>query len=386
MREIQPFLFLANLAITVSVGVFALIIPNLTRKSFLFGVKIPQEQRDKPEAKRLVQRYIKICIAFVSGMLVLESVQYLLAPELSMVAMLYYPLLFIPLQLVAFVPNWRAARQLKESQGWQTSESAFAETESSYSRGTLAALPKAWYAASLAVSVVCVAISLLAYPQLPDRIPTNLDFNMQPNAWVDKSLPSVLALPLMNVALTLVFLLVGVMFVKARLQIDPQHPELSFAQHRLYRRLIGHGFGYMSFAMATGLALLFYAMAFGWYNNTFWLIVALLFSPVVVIVAVIIRAGQGGGKLMPAIATAEAPAASARVPAASLPARSDDQYWLFGLFYFNRNDPAYILEDRFGANIGFNYARRPVQLGVAVSLVLLVAIYIWMTVMLLALI
>ncbi|MDR2162899.1 MAG: hypothetical protein LBO70_03005 [Clostridiales Family XIII bacterium] len=58
---------------------------------------------------------------------------------------------------------------------------------------------------------------------------------------------------------------------------------------------------------------------------------------------------------------------------------SDDSFWAWGLFYHNPNDPSYFVGNRFGVNIGFNYARPPVRIGVAAAAAALALSYIWLT-------
>jgi uncharacterized membrane protein len=58
--------------------------------------------------------------------------------------------------------------------------------------------------------------------------------------------------------------------------------------------------------------------------------------------------------------------------------RSDDSRWILGLFYYNPDDPAYIIEDRFGSNLGFNFSRLPVKIGVVIGLVGLIVLYVWL--------
>jgi uncharacterized membrane protein len=53
------------------------------------------------------------------------------------------------------------------------------------------------------------------------------------------------------------------------------------------------------------------------------------------------------------------------------------------MFYHNPEDPAYIIENRFGTNISFNYSRLPVKIGAALLALGLVAVYAWITAMLL---
>jgi uncharacterized membrane protein len=60
-------------------------------------------------------------------------------------------------------------------------------------------------------------------------------------------------------------------------------------------------------------------------------------------------------------------------------AMSDDRLWAWGLFYHNPDDPACLIGDRFGGNIGFNYSRLPVKIGVTIFVAVIAASYIWMT-------
>jgi len=380
MTNMNLVFFIINLGVIALCGVFAAVVPALTRRSYLFGVKIPMEQRAGPEAKRLIWRYIAICGLSVAAIAALNAVQYVFFPERTLVAMLYYPLLIIPMQMAAYVPNWRAALRLKEERGWQVSEAAFAETGSSFSRGNLQALPWVWYVASLAVILAGLVAALVRYPSLPEIIPTHFDINMEPDAWAPKSLGIVLAIPLINLATLLIMFVTGVMFVRAKLQIDPQKPALSFAQHRAYRKLMGHAMGSLTFSIALMMALVELPTVFEGFSIPFWIVIALILLPTAGLIGVVVYAGQGGCKLKPkVIETGESPALTGRPGA---PGRSDDRYWALGMFYHNREDPAIVVEDRFGSNLGFNYARRPVQVGLGIFLALFAAGYAWLTVLL----
>jgi uncharacterized membrane protein len=62
----------------------------------------------------------------------------------------------------------------------------------------------------------------------------------------------------------------------------------------------------------------------------------------------------------------------------------DDKFWKLGTFYCNPDDPAFIVEDRFGFNLGFNYSRFPVKVGIAALIFSLAALYAWVTPLLVA--
>ena len=389
LNELNLFLFITNLAVAVLAGALMLIIPVLTRKSYLFGVKIPLEESGCSEAKSLKKNYITVCLIGTAIIFALIIAQFAVNPDITLLFTLYFPFLFVAVQMAAFIPNWKRALKLKKERGWVVSESAFAETKSSHSRGNLSDLPWAWYIAGLVLIFASVIIALVQYPNLPDLIPTHFDINMQPDAWSDKSLLTIMALPIVNLATLVLMWFVGFMIVRAKYQIDPQNPELSFAQHRIYRRRMGHSTGFL----ALGMVVLFMAaglmQVFPDFIVPFWLIIFFSFVPAVPLLVIAIHSGQGGCRIKPKNITeksekAEKSAVNQRNPldSADISGRGDDKYWLLGMFYCNPEDPAYIIEDRFGNNLGFNYSRLPVKIGIIILLLSLIALYVWITVLL----
>ena len=378
MKELNLFLFITNLSVAVLVGALLPIIPILTRKSFLFGVRIPLEESDSPEAKNLKNRYIAICLAGTLIVIALIIIQFIIVPDISLVACMYFPLLFVIVQAAAFIPNWKKALKLKELKGWKVTESVFAETKSSHSRGNLSELPWLWYILGLILIIISVIVSLVKYPSIPDPMPTHFDVNMQPDAWTAKNLWTLMTMPLLNFAMLLLMWLVNIMFVRAKLQIDPQNPALSFAQHHIYRRRMGHSLGFLALCMIIMFVLMGFMSIFPGFDFPFWLMMAIIIVPTILIIVVSVTSGQGGfrikPKTIPYISADEHNSQFNKVPG-----RGDDKYWAIGMFYHNPDDPSVFVEDRFGNNLGFNYSRLSVKIGVVILALALIATYAWIT-------
>jgi uncharacterized membrane protein len=64
-----------------------------------------------------------------------------------------------------------------------------------------------------------------------------------------------------------------------------------------------------------------------------------------VVIVVLARLGQGGSRL------------SSAAPAVPVGDRTQDNHWKLGIFYFNRDDPAVVIEHRFGLGYTLNFAR-----------------------------
>jgi len=383
MKEMNFYLFLTNIAVAVLCGALIPLMPKLTRKSLLFGVRIPLEQSASPEAKNLRNRYALVNVIAAVIILALIVLQYVIFPDATLVAILYFPLLFGVVQMTSFISNWKRAGKLKEERGWKVSGSVFAETKSSHSRGNLSELPWVWYVISLVLIIASVVITLIKYPGLPDRIPTHFGFNMQPDAWADKSLLTVMMTPFFNLVILLIMWLTGAMFVRAKLQIDQQNPALSFTQHRIYRKRMGHGLGAMAMAITVMMMSIGFISLWPDLHIPFWPFLAVLIIPVIALIVVVVLSGQGGFRIKPKVIPSEF---TGNPNGQTAPdhdnSRDDDKYWALGMFYHNPDDPKVLVEDRFGTNLGFNYSRRSVKIGVIAALVAAVALYVWATVFL----
>jgi len=381
MPDVNVFLFVTNLVVIALCGGLFMVMPQITRKSLLFGVKIPMEQAESREARALKKSYIATCMLGIILLLAICVVQFVFWRDLTLLAVIYIPLLIIPLFYAAFIPNWKKAVKLKAEKGWQVPNVVYAEIGSSHSRGKLHNLPWAWYIICAVAIIAYVAIVIARYDYLPDMIPRRFDESLQPIRYVEKTLLEVLMMPLITVGTLLMMVPVGVVIEKAKLQIDAAKPRLSFAQHKVYRRRMGHAMGFLTLMMITlliaaGIPILYpVSPAVG--QPLFWAsMVCGVVVPVGVLVVVKMKTGQGGNKVKLAIEEDVVDITAKPM----LHGRGDDKFWKLGLFYYNPSDPAYFVEDRFGTGFGLNYARLIVKIGAALLGIGLIVLCVWMTV------
>jgi uncharacterized membrane protein len=374
MRELDVFLFITNICVVIICGALLPIVPLLTRKSFLFGVKVPPEAQVTNEAKVLKRNYVTISI--IGSLIVLAASigQYGVAPDYTIFAVMFFPFALVAVQFLAFVPNHGKALALKARLGWSVTELSFADTKTSFTRGNLSAMPHFWYALSLIIVFVSFVVTLVKYPSLPEMIPTHWGLNMEPDVWSPKSIGTVLFMPLVSIGMIALMWITGAIIEKAKLQIDYKEPAKSFAQHKKYRRLMGHGIGILTVALAVLFSALGLQTACIGFTVPFWLALTIGIVPSIAVGAIAVRSGQGGA-LLKVSATEISAAANGNMAGNS--AMSDDKYWAWGLFYHNPDDPACFVGDRFGGTIGFNYSRLPVKIGVALGIAALVASYAW---------
>ena len=386
MNELNLFCFITNLCVIALCGALMAILPTLTRKTLLFGVRIPESAQNHIEVKNMKKNYITLIVFGAGITFLIAIIQYIALPDLSLLACMYFPFLLVILQMIAFIFNWRKALKLKEANNWHITPIAFVETRSSQSRGNLSSVPWLYYILSFIIIFASIAVALIHYPSIPDPMPIHFDINMNPDGWAAKSLGFVLMVPLVNLGMLIIMVLAAVSIVKAKLQINMQNPALSFAQHRAYRRLMGHGMGILTLGMVIGIMLSGFISLFPEFKISLGITMAIILLPSILLVAIAIRAGQSGCKLNTKITEADTMASGYRpTDTESKPQgierdRCDDKHWKLGMFYYNPTDPAILVEDRFGTNIGFNYARTSTKIIVAVLALILIVTYVGTTV------
>ena len=378
LSQMNVMLFYMNALIIAMIGVMLAILPYITRKALLFGVRVPESAHSLPEVTRM-KRFYSVTMA-VAALLTLAGTLYInqIRPDWNLLISLYAPFVLLLVQLVVFICLWKKSLALKEQAGWVIPAVSTAETRSARSREHFGGLPWIWYIGSLFLIVVAALASLAVYPSLPDIIVTHWNGAMEADAWAAKSLIYVFIMPIIALVMLLIMLGSNLIVYRMKLQVSQENPTLSYAQHRVYRRWLSHMLGFVTVCMTLMMLVMQPMILNLWIPDTAELMLLILIPTTLMVLPAIflsVKAGQGGTKLRPAITDADVAAAGYPLPddRQSQKRYSDDRFWKLGMFYYNPEDPALFVEDRFGNNGGLNYAR-PAALIIAVLLVLLILV------------
>jgi uncharacterized membrane protein len=180
------------------------------------------------------------------------------------------------------------------------------EADPSRSRKDAPTFPRGYYAAGLAAVFVSFVVSLAQYPSLPDKIIKHFDFRMVPDAWMDKSLGTVLMMPAISLIMLIFMWGAGVLFDRSSLRTDPLNPALSFAQNRMYRRQMGHALGLTALSATVMFVLIGFMSIWPDFRLPFWWHAIFWAPQLISVVVVSARSGQGGCKLKPKMTETEA--------------------------------------------------------------------------------
>ncbi len=386
MKEMNLIMMLLNVLMVLIIGVTLAILPYITRRSLLFGIRVPEAAHGLPEVRRMKRLFSAAMLAVMAISLGLAIAQYYYRPEYTLLATLYLPLLMLPFQFLVYLPLWRQAARLKNQSGWIIPAVGTAETRSARSRERFGGLPWLWYIIGAGSSILAALLSLLAYPSMPDTIVTHWNGAMEADAWAVKSIGHILVLPIISLVMTAFMLGCNFIIYRMKLQVSQDNPALSYAQHRVYRRLMSHVLGFITLCICAMFLVLQPMMLNLWIPSGLFMVGFMLVPTTLMIVPpvwVSVKAGQAGNKLNPAITDADVAAAGYPQPDGTLTRKSfsDDRYWKLGMFYFNREDPSIFVEDRFGNNGGLNYARPGAIVLAGFLLLLILATYIGSTIL-----
>lgn len=383
------FMFALSETICLVTGILLSILPHITRKSLLFGVRIPDAAKADPDVIKIKRIYTVIMISATVVVLAIGAWLYYVRPDSMFLLSLYQPMGLLTAQIAVFIPLWKKSIKMKSLKGWEVHNLGTSQTVSSDIRGRLKEMPRLWYVISTALCVLTVLAGLAVYPSVPDIIVTHWNGNMEAAAWAAKSLMDVFIMPLISFAMILFMLGSNIIIYYTKLQVSLDNPVLSYAQHRMYRRLMSHMLGFITLVM-TLMFVLITPMVLNLYipSNAVMFSGIFVFTLMMVVPAILIqvKAGQAGSKLKPVLTSKEEKDMEtfSTLSFRRSVDRGDDSFWKFGLFYFNREDPSLFVEDRFGSNGGINLARTSGKIIVGLIILLVISTYGFSTVLFIA--
>jgi uncharacterized membrane protein len=232
-----------------------------------------------------------------------------------------------------------------------------------------------WLIAPVPVLAATVVIGIAKYPSMPDRLATHFGPGGQPDHFAAKSVPVAFSLVVLQVFMTLLLGGLAVAVLRSRARLDAEDPDAS-ARHRHFVARMSRGLLVLS--ACTNMTILIVALQV-WTiyqpKGAAGLVPAIpVLAGALTMTVVVLWTGQGGSRV--AIAGAHAPDTDSRAVN-----RDDDHLYLWGLFYFNPDDPAVFAPKRFGVGWTVNIARRATWVYLLAGLVALAGLISLLTIL-----
>ncbi|MCP3978401.1 MAG: DUF1648 domain-containing protein [bacterium] len=348
------------------VGCIFLVIPLVTRKGLLFGVYVGESVAQGNAARALVHRWYRamlllMALALFVGLGISQSGRSL-AGDLTATAIL------VGGGIAFYLRLHYAARTLVPPEASRPAEVAVASLQAGEPKG--AALAKVAIALTLIAAIGSVVYATVSYESMPERVPTHFGISGEPDAWSDKSITSVMVLPLMNLVVCPFIALMALLVSRAKRSVRGGSGGGSIEAQDAFRGAVANllsGAALLTGLMMTVLSVQMVRVALDPTQTLgpgFLVIVGLMMVYMfVALIRIVIKYGQGGALMEQG--SPDAPLTDGL---------ADNEHWVAGVFYVNRDDPSIMVEKRFGIGYTINFGNRKAVVMLTTFLALLFAL------------
>ncbi len=327
------------LAVSALFYAINLLIPVFMKPSIWFGVRLPSGNENELFVKATKRQFrVLVSLLFLGYLLItLVILKYYFTNDLFEGLILGQVIIYLA---AVFHFNKKTLQWKKRT---QTNLSAQDKViiDTAFRQGKLTVSPW-WFVVSFAVVFAHFLFVNLKYDQFPQRLAVHYNIQGQADRFVQKSWWAVNQLPV--ISLGIVLLMLGIFYVikRSRQEIDPSNPKISLQQDRKFRIYWSGYVALISVLMPVYFFYFSYAILVGHFIT--WAVWAFPALIILLTIGLALYTGQSGYRLKTTMTD------SGQIKAM----RNDDRYWIGGILYCNKKDPAVFVEKRVGVGWTIN--------------------------------
>ncbi len=345
----------------VIVILFALT-PYFSRKEILFGVKIGNSDEAKKLRQQIIRKYL---FSFIASSLVILLINAAFAAQYQGVISLLLPFEIILIFTIFFIYFYFKVKKIKL--GMENGSSKIVAVADLSFRKKIKIISPFVFMIPFLIYIGIAFVGIYFYDLIPERFPVHYGINGMPDRYAQRSYFELFKLPAIGMAVTFLLLFSSQIFRVAKQELSPDAPKESAEANLRFRYLWSCYIAGLATFISILFALIFIKMT-GFLNISapIFAVIIIAFTIIMVggAIALSIFTGQGGQRLM---------AIKEIIPGKT--AKNDDNFWILGVFYYNKNDPAIFVEKRFGIGYTINMARPAgivILIGIAIILPIII--------------
>ncbi|MEG0732934.1 MAG: DUF5808 domain-containing protein [Vagococcus sp.] len=342
----------------IMIGLILGLTPFYSKLDMPFGVTLPKDEA----TKKIINHQKKSYLFLNVGMSVLLSVGILtfalFQKEVDLNQLIYFSTSALFIQLIlslgVYITKYKQLRQYKSNLDIKTTSNKKIVVDLSFRDQKLIFPTSYLVGLNIVFVLLTLIITITYYNQIPDNFVTKWDMNMNPVIVTDKSWANVLAIPAIQLFMTVVMGIGNQAYLKGKQQIDTENPEESIARNRKFRKqssLLN-----LVISILTQILFVFiqFSIVFQQITPQMMMILTLIFTVTILVIVLwfSLRYGQGGDRLKQ-VNVKE----SEDIKHLETGIFDDDANWKLGMFYFNKKDPSFWIEKRMGLGMTFNFAK-----------------------------
>lgn len=324
--------------------------PHVLRKTTVFGISIPEPFTEDDQLTLFKRKYSLLIAGIQTPVIaVLVFMSRSLNDMQQSLVMVGGLFLYLVISMVIYLKLHKLVKNYKKQQGWdeQVTIVRVSSFETKFNKRE-SAFPHMLFIPVFLITIGLTVWLIFLYPKLPDIVPIHWGANGQPDAWSDKSFFSVFSM------IFILFFTQGLVYIlsygafNSSVQLKAQNTELSLQREHEMRKLTTVFMALVNVASTLFLGMLLvqstWSMVYSdstlsmWYSLPIFLL--LFFGGIYYYMK---RSKELNEQFKDADSHESSP--------------GDDEYWKWGIFYFNKDNPDLFIEKKFGVGWTMNFAR-----------------------------
>jgi len=198
--------------------------PKLTRKDLYFSVRVPEELLEREDLKRIYTNYRNLMLLI--SVPIAAIVTLFFSPEKAPTWFLASIFAIISVQMVLFLNARRQVASIKANENWSIDKKQVTIVDTSINKKSYMASPM-YFAIGILIFFANLAFVVTNYDAYPDQVPTHWNSAGVADAFVDKTMGTILFMPLVQLFLVIIMFFAYISVSYTKKQIDVSNPEIS---------------------------------------------------------------------------------------------------------------------------------------------------------------
>lgn len=346
-------------------------VPWVTDRHEVFGVTVPAAAHVNTRIRGFKVAFSGITVALgVCAILVSLAVWQLCGVD---AAFWTVSIAAVAIAICGFVLQQMFRRKvlsIKVDQGWEASSARRAALIGE--RDNPDPMSLKWELLQVVCLAVTIAVGLLGYDRMPERVPIHADIAGNVNGWAEKSPMVIWYAVLAQVVLAAVMVASHAAIIYAKHPIDPDHPAATGYAYGVFSRVWSIYVLVIGLLAAGGSGLGVQLVTIGVLDINLIGIIGMFIAVAALVGALMIGVyyGQNGARVYAGVRHSD----GGDISDDNAMPYDDDLHWIGGIIYINRDDPAIMIPKRFGVGWTVNLARPSVIIGTIVLLAIAIGL------------
>lgn len=369
MDELIKYFIFPFITVILYIQVFNL--NRFSNNGIYFGVRVPLEYKNDTDILELEKKYKKQNILFVLPLIILLNILYIL--NIKMWLLLTY--IFIAMGITQMLPitYWKKMKKIKSEKGWKVLSKNVVIVETGLRQpqknSKIKALEDKHYLSLLIIPFIIIILTLINYNKLPELIPVHYNTAGVVDKVVEKGTTAaymnLAGIPFMLVLMVFFFMLINKITVNSKADLFSGKIKGTIEKKLLFKKYVSIFTWILALETLIIMALPQISILFDLGTEIMIIPMIILFISIGVFLLISYYFGQGGRN----IKTTEEGEENYR---------DDDDRYILGSIYYNKKDPALIVEKRIGVGWTVNLAHPIGMILMVLPFIIMIGLIIFM--------